>query len=726
MLYNGAIPNGLFERVFSRLTTSELCAALVAYGYIDDPAPTISDKHSAESGLSYLDWNNGAGSYYSTSPYRYAGGVLKNNKRAHEIRALLNTQYDADKALFLDHVTASSDSRAAALIADMPPGADVGTVTHHKVLMWDASVKTAVMNGAPTIDQYNQIIWPCLAFYGQGGVNGDTYSINAVDTLLAAEPQGRRWLKMADYNPLWAIPVFLGGVWKYALFDNELTSTTRRGLSMESVKSQITNANSKWRQFWRDLKAKGEARYGIGNAAQLLDGVIMDAERMKLFWMLQGGYGTPAETFTDVFADSYWADFRDNRIKPALTQTVWDTYATWTYSSDERAFLYDAWLTKYYSEYFQAIAQIARDEFGHPTLAVVEYEIGMHSGGTQSVLPSAAAFQAPYGTGANVLGAVSTSVYGAHNGYRWNWPTLNNQYITTKWSVTIDAGTNVLTFGAAPALATGQRVKFSATTLPTGLTGTTRTQGSLQWQDKHYYVRMLTATTATIHSNYNNANSGANPLDFTTTGSGVLLHDALKDEWTALTQQVMQLRDHWSASRGTQLHTWVATESFATTPHNLGTLGLWAECVLHANMVVEQADFYQPAGTVADHTKFMELIAERDSFVLFDETAEPTPGFAAWEQGFLASGVYASGRRIWRVTPNNGLNLTFDDSNNQVTLTNSLGTLTFPNAQYVGGETAIAPLGYWIAQYPAQLSGGAYLAGGAIAMPYFDSHALRR
>jgi len=436
MLSNSAIADVPFERVWSRMTAAEAALVLV-YANLAASVPAIASHYSAEGALTVWGWNGGAGSYFSTSPYRYSGGVFSSNRRPDQVRPLLQASYEADRAAFIDAATDSEDGRGWALVDELPP-IHPGPRVITKITFFDENQYTRLLAYDPTANARANLVQPIqvfrsasasLAIIGAGGL-----SVAQIAAALAAKPAGCRAIKMGDIGapngPAWGVPVVGGAAnGRVAMFEREFDTATRRGLGMNTWQTAMLDSGSDWIAFWDALLAQGEALLGTGHGHELVDEVILDVERLYSFWNLRfgGSSSQGGETWTTIFSDSEWSTLRTTFFLPVLAQGVWDDFANWNIQTDERAFAVDACLKADYVAKWAPVAAEITDRF---SCTVHDYDQGFVAVGTRPVVSAAAKYAPPYGLGGAIGNRNSFAAYGADfiaEWRRWHWPTLSQQ-----------------------------------------------------------------------------------------------------------------------------------------------------------------------------------------------------------------------------------------------------------------------------------------------------------
>jgi hypothetical protein len=692
----------LFERVFGRMTGAECVRVLIDGGLVTG-TPTAPAGSTAESVLSALDWNDAGGTYTSIAPYRYSGGVL--SAKPVSIRATLKTTFATDRSDFLNVATASDDVRALELIADMPPNYPGLSAPQTKLVMWSPADYDAALVTYPTIDDRGNTIRPLKVYYGLNGSAWNAFDVAYAASYLASQPAGRRWLLAGDFPKwesgsalsLWGKPTDIGGTKRAPIHDISMTSTSRRGLTMEMWAAWIVTSSSGWYQFFQQLRAAGETLYGAGNGEQILDGLGVDVERgitfanVKLASVHADG---ASDTFAQLFADGYWSTWRTDVLKPALDQTVWDTADTWVFQTDERCHAFDAAYTDYYAAKINLLSDVFRVHFPRPQTRLIDYELKRGAPGTHFNAPAYVPFGHPYGT-ARPLGSTSAvNLYDVWNGGRYN-PATHAQETPTGYAVSVtsvDATADTVTLTSNP-FTLAQRVYFSSAV-----------GGLTPYAD--YYWRTTSGNTGSLYPTALDATNATNKVNLTTTATGTIF-DAAKTEWNAFLDDGDHYREGIAGNQDAQA-AWVAGLAITSSQNRVGTRGLAAELNILAGLLDSDAygnatvGFYQPASdgiTALDHKQVIELLAEVDDVLGAARIAERKPN-TAYDDPFFVSTVFAGGRIVHRVVPNIQLTTTHAVVSDVLTFTNSGGSVSFAGGRiHAASQSAKAPLGYWVEQY---------------------------
>jgi len=414
--------NVSFDRVFNRMTSAECLAALQNYELISGGSAPAN--RSAEYALTYWHWNAGDGTYYSTNPYRYAGGLYPSNQNAYQIRQSLKALFEADRSGFVA-AAAGSGPRAAELFVEEPKGIPAA-LSARRVWCWNATLTADFKVRQPGADPRAMMAQPILTF---AAADGSLPNIANLAAALAAQPAGRRVLSMGGFRPLWAKPITSGAAsGRFAVYEMEHTTASRVGISLAAWATYMADVNSNWKQFWSQLGASPND----GNGKPLVDRLMIDTEFLRRFWMSQAGSGGDSrlygDTFDNIFTDSYWETFRSTLIKPVLSQTVWNGYTDWDIANDHRCLCYDQWAMDYWCAQWAGPLAVPITYF--PGLIIGDYDRGQACSATRGVHASPTYQSNPIGGGGFVGNRNSVSFYGLHiqiNGSaqitvpRYNW-----------------------------------------------------------------------------------------------------------------------------------------------------------------------------------------------------------------------------------------------------------------------------------------------------------------
>lgn len=695
----------LFERVWGRMDRFEGVRALVANSLCTG-TPTVPAGHTAESALSYLDWNNGDGSYVSTSPYRYSGGIL--TAKPYSVRASLKAAFNADRSGFLAAATNNNDNRALELVRIQPPSSSPAP-SATPMLMWYPPDWATLVADYPTIDAANNIIRPVPAFFGQNGAAWNAFDVVFVANQLAALPEGRRFVKCGDFGPfgstgagaLWGQPFDNGTGKVFFLHDQEFLTTNRRGVMMAIWLAAITQTNSLWYQFWAALKARGEILLGPGNGEKICNGLITDVERAPSFVTFKRGdaHGSGrSSTFPQYFATAEWGTFRTTIFKPVLSQAIWDDAPNWDEHTDERAFTFDAALEQYYMATLSAgLTPGFRAAF--PAGEMYDYDARRYAPGSYYNDVAYSKFHHPYGTGGSVGGGNSLNMYNGWSAARYN-PQTQTEQTPAAYAVAITAAdptNDQLTLSTNP-FTTGAKAHITGTP-PAGLQ-------ALSPNYDEYYVRVVSGNVVSLHTSANGAINNTGKVDITssTITGAPALWDAVKAEWNAFLMKCSDMASAIACQGSDKTVAWIAVQrlNHDVIPDRVGPSGLNQELYVRAAMMGGLVAWYGAlieGATTAKIKKIVDCVAEADSVIGHKRYGEPT-GVVNYDQAFSFARVWSAGRMVYRVTPDPRLATTVNTSGGNVVFTNSGGSLTIPGAKLnAQSQSALAPLGYWVEQF---------------------------
>lgn len=728
----------LFERVVSRMTGTEMVTVLEDRGLIASssvPNITVPDGMPAEGVLSYLHANLGRGGFFSTSPYKWSGGILLSNRRPDEVRTLLKDGFNADRAGFL---SVFSDERAQELVTAQARYGSLAFSQEAKsnIFIWQKTEWADVLAIDATLDDRGNCIVPIDCNYTD--TSGSPPSAATIGALLLAQPEGRRYLRTHNSNVrFWgiydanAVGTYLsstntGVAVKYPIFDAPRTHATRKGFSMEWYRTEMAKTTSAVAVFAAALRVYGEAQLGPGNGHKILDGYCIDVEEGRSSYHLLLPQFT-GDTITAAMSDSTWETMRKNHLWPInMPDAYWTAVAALAYNvgpyGDERCFLLDASLDYYYRNSLALFFSHFEREFSDKPggLNLHSYHDGRHAPGTISERSSA---QNPViGTGARV-GTSSVSVYGGVEGTyanRWYWPTRSVQTLSGSNS------TEEQNFGAFVEAISELHGALAAD------------NGRINvWLAYQAVADESTITNCTLTTRTDN-----DTATVTITGTNGYANGQTVDVGWAAGQRLGMTISSLSGSGagatmvvdgGTGDNLPVQTTALfirRNTLQKMGYDGLYKELVLHAALLFGDqtlhprggVNFYNSGiyhaggGYEALYALFLNLIKERDAIVgPSDGFPIPRTGVTSLLPPFMVSSFASAGRIIHRVTQNpeheltiNGYDvidpITSDIRGARVVYSNALGSLTFRNAVVpillpttFDNQTA---LGSWVIEYP--------------------------
>ncbi len=171
---------------------------------------------------------------------------------------------------------------------------------------------------------------------------------------------------------------------------------------------------------------------------------------------------------------------------------------------------------------------------------------------------------------------------------------------------------------------------------------------------------------------------------------------------------VNNFKNYLAATPDGNINIWIAEYDY---PYGtfVNNTGYWTETLLHLGMLdpnpfliyMYTPDFKDKPGVYdARMLTLSEVLAELTRVAGYsDRKVIQTP--AAWNDGFILSGMYANGRNIWRLTPDttDGLTLeAFKVEGNDPTFSYKGKTITFPGGKIIAdGEVSdVGTCGYWI------------------------------
>ena len=558
--------------------------------------------------------------------YKYTGGLFLDNKRADEVRTSLKEQFSLDRKTFLERMTLEDDARIQELITLERPhvrSIDARPALTH-IRLWHVATYTTALGDNPDLDIRGNIVQPVDLVYSS---NDTPPNMATQGALLAAQPEGRRCVRLANYSQpfcgIHLIPTDESGTWRNCMFNREFDHETRQGPFMDRWLAAISAADSVYRTCIQDLYDYGASIYGTADAQRIVDCVYWDVEKeakMSSYYLLEG---TGTDIWAQIFADDEWPDFRDRLVRPRMPQTYWDEFVGMRYwiepYSDVRCFLWDTWFQTYYNNNINTMMELWGGPFDLDDLDLSNYESAQRAASTIS-------FGQAAGSNSNVLGVggeLITStfhLYGTYNGAypsRWYWPSGAEQNLSGGSADELMMGALLISVsGLRQLIAGSQRKKFL----------------------------------------------------------------------------------------------WIAR-------HDEGSLGdttdgVWNDWILHAALLIGSNDqqpnggilYYNSDGDGQDHQDVVDLIAERDEVcgVMGGVPIIRGQVSANMRPAFVLSSFMCGGRIVHRVTPSTAATgNALSQTGSTLVFTNSLGSLIFTNSRvHPSSQSDIAPLGYWIEEFP--------------------------
>ncbi|MBX9788653.1 MAG: hypothetical protein K2Y37_07030 [Pirellulales bacterium] len=638
--------------------------------------------------------------------------------RASDVRAQLKARFHESIPAFIQKVVGSNQVRAAELTADAPPGVTTAPLASTKIVFWNVTNANSLVTNKYGGTAPDNFVIPVEASFNNNSSGWNSYDLSNYASQLAAQPAGRRWLKMGDgsypFGPLWGIPVTSGAaLHRYAFFDREFDTAARRGVSLEAWWAAISAPGSLWENFWTGLLSAG--------GASVVDGLILDRERRQTFYQLQTGTG-----FTSaVLASSY-------------AVTINTITATWTsvdsggspinhgFSNGNAVTLGETLPTASSSP---ALATGTRYYVGNATSST--FKLYYDSAQTNQItLSSAGAPRVMRESWAQIFtdAAWNGNVSNLPNGVRgaigesltlcqkiWNtYPGMDTNsseiaFLFDAWVIAYEA--NYIEQMVAIAKASYPNLIVTDYRNAVMASGTfTSDRPPVDAHSPYGTGQAPDRMSVPLYGDaqaYNPAPSvslSAARWNWTSSPGiqGFAGSDAA-DEFAAFTTQLMRLRAVAVASP-LDFHPWLSYE--ASPASSMGTSGLWAELVLHATLAAGGVvNFYQSNDNSTPNfddaqKALVDLVAERDQVASFAAKRMPGPPMPDYNQGFVWTRCFAGGRYIWRVTPSSSATpTTVTSTEDGVNFRNSLGGLTILRGTILAeSQSALAPLGWWVEQ----------------------------
>ena len=661
--------------------------------------------------------------------------------RAVQVRQALHAAYNHDPEGFLFHACGHYADRACELSREVPPAAtgSLAPRTATNLLFWHSDGSDSPLDlleeAYPEYLERDNLVRLEQAFFDQGTATENTYDVATVKTALEAQPDGRRWLKLGGETALWSQPPSTSGntSGRYALYDQELSTAMRRGLSLE-----------KWWEFQTDTSKNNFKKFFVALKAALaagktLDGIVIDVERWPALWRLQGRQGTLA--FGDVLGDAQF------RVRVSSIDSGTGVITT----DGDHEFEVDQRLAYVSVGALPANLSDSRLYYVKSTPSDTTLTISETLGGA-TVLPGSSPL--PSSVDQYVL---RESLLHCMNDAAWDTPEGNlpagvrgllgpelddnawGKYQTLPANVgdvrfLFDAAMHEYYAGYIRRLADFARESFPELLVM---------DYDTHYQASHdYYFEYAEAFGAGVQPGvqalhlYGGTSTGSLDRRWNWARGGVEEvagdADAAEREWSALVVQLMKLRRVTAASNSAAICPWLTTE--VSQESELGFSGLWSELVLHCLLGCDGLlAFYQsstdtrvfPAGytdwqIATAQKKFVDVVAEADAVLAYASTRDPEltidgvdvpldqtrddfdPGTAGpFAPAIAYARVYAGNRWVWRVTPNPTLPTTISQSDAGVRFDNEQGYLHVPRGTlHEASQSALAPLGYWVEQPP--------------------------
>jgi hypothetical protein len=635
--------------------------------------------------------------------YRYRGNLFAENRRANEVRDYLEARFNESSSAFMSALGVSGE-RSAALRGQSPPGAPApGARAPTKILFWDSYSDSAtnaldkLLNDAthgPTADARSNLIRTDPAYWGQGGVAPDAYSITTVKNYLDAQPAGRRALAMGGFKPLWAIPITSGAAnGRFQLYDRQADTAKRCGASLESWWTWANNTANGLLKFLTDLKAAGAA----------LDYLVTDVEQWNRLWQLQWGTvsdlntsGRVALSAVDTGTDTLTSNahgfangdivafFTTGTLPAPLVKT------TWYYVRDAAANTFK-------------VAATAGGAAVNLTSAGAGTNYALRESWAQVV--NDPNWTANHGTLTSGVRGMITPVMEQEvwkaipqmtpnvNEIAFNYDAHADHYFSKYFSNLLAQCKTIY-----PALNISD---YEMGTACPGTIYTVQSAGECQYGAGH------TASGVSAPPMY--GDWYGERWEWGALANVGFSGTAGENQWAAFSTQIMRLRSSLAANNAPSLQPWLSHELY-TAYQMMGSAGLWAELILHASLLSSGVvNYYQPTGTfgaisdaaiAAEERRFIDLIEEMDDVLANPSLPEAGQPIATYKEAFLVSRAWAGSRFVSRVTPNpNATSQSATEDAAGVTFSNSLGALTITRGTiHASSQSALAPIGYWVEQ----------------------------
>lgn len=681
-------------------------AILTAQGLLTGSGNDPASDLSGEAALTWYDWNEGAGSYTSTSPYRYRGGRYPNTgggatQRGRDIRALLETAYNADPTTFLAPLTVLRRSEVTDIAN--PETSTAGATS--TVLIWNT---TSYVGVTPPVSA--SIMIPIDMYYNSGTAR---YTGAQAATQLAAQPAGRRCLRVANqgasgFTSFFAIPVNSSATnnrWRGAMHDRDYDTYDRAGLSMADWQADMLDGSSTWRTFWEDLHSNG--------GDSIIDYLILDVGEVRISRFFRLGSPTLLESALNV-------DGTSRTLTVSGIDTGTDVFTSDTHNTETGTPVH--------------IRTAAGGFATSPSLTVLTTIAYLRSAsGTTFTLHSTRAGALANTSKIDVTNAGSGVTIAVRREDFSNifadsdWSTFRTTRLLpvlsqatwdgyAAWDIGSDERV-MLTDAALMAyfsdmcepvlqIPLDEFPNLKISDYNVGLNcAATRSTYSAAALGHIPYGGGTRIGNVSSHSNYMQYDRNVWKWSSLANVQQILSNPSAEIAWATLVQNVASLRSLAGASTS-DMEAW-------TTPTQGGASGLnipeddplVSEFILHNILPSSMIGFYNSnlvdgIPTVAQQTLALNLIAERDTVVGYSPaTIDPQLDLAAdYSIDVITTRVWAGGRWVWRVTPRPGATTTIEQDSDGVRFTCDGVTLSIGNGRIVTLPVSYASLGYWVVE----------------------------
>ena len=697
-----------FQRVLTRLTSAEMKAILTAQGLLTGSGNDPSSEQTGEAALSWYDWNEGAGSYTATSPaYRYQGGRYPNTspgnaiQRGRDIRAALETAYNADPTTFLAPLTVLRRTEVTDIAN--PETSTAGAST--PIAIWNLSRYSGV---TPPASIAADIMSPIFPFYSSGTPN---YTGATAATALAAQAAGRRCIVMGDYahpySAFWAIctnSAATNNKYRGSVFNREFDTYNARGILMDTWYTAMLAPGSVWKNFWSTLRSSG--------GANIVDHLIIDAGevRQPRFWWLQSSAGPSPALESTSSPPSVTLDTGGTNLCTATAHGM-ETGQPFKFSS---------------------LSGTLPSLNGGQVSSSSVYYARRNDADTFYVHLTPGAALAGTST-RTITGAGATVKYNSYHETLANWFLDSTDWATARTTILkpvlsqavwddyfnwdINADERVFLFDAAYAkyyndkwtdilqVALDEFPNLKISDYNAGLcSAATRSTFAAPNFGHLPYSSGRKIGNLSSHSAYALYDAKCwKWSDLATTTQAIGSFTTAELTWATLVQGVAAMRSVFSADPD-NCETWVApTQGSQNIPEDDD---MHSEFSLHMLLPsVSRYGFYNSyvvddLPTVAQQTQLLNLIAERNAVVAYTPAVlDPQSDLNAdYTSEVITTRVWAGGRWVWRVTPRPSVSTTITQNADSVRFVCGSTTLAIGNGRIVSPPTEYAPLGYWVVE----------------------------
>ena len=187
------------------------------------------------------------------------------------------------------------------------------------------------------------------------------------------------------------------------------------------------------------------------------------------------------------------------------------------------------------------------------------------------------------------------------------------------------------------------------------------------------------------------------------------------DPYNMFMWDINKFKNMYAATDTKKLTAWIAEYDYSSRAGSVSNTAYYTETILHLGLLNPEPFLiyiYRPEfDSDAEYNKRMQVISEiLSELTRLAGTADRTPieTPAAWNDGFVLSGMYAGGRNLWRLTPDTTDSTTLADfkvKDQAPTFSINGSTIVFPQGRIIadGEVSVVGTCGYWI-ETPADVT----------------------